>query len=49
MSGKAAAAEEKTLLAEYALDFAMQAADHAILLSMEAIDAQLSETEPERR
>jgi hypothetical protein len=49
MSGKAAAAEEKTLLAEYALDFAMQAADHALLLSMEAIDAQLSETEPERR
>ena len=33
-------AEEKILLAEYALDFAMQSADRALLLSMEAIDAQ---------
>ena len=36
-----AAAEEKILLAEYALDFAVQAANRALLLSMEAIDAQL--------
>lgn len=35
-----ALAEEKILLAEYALDFAMQAANCALLLSMEAIDAQ---------
>lgn len=35
-----AVAEEKILLAEYALDFAQQAADRALLLSMEAIDAQ---------
>lgn len=34
-------AEEKILLAEYALDFAAQAANRALLLSMEAIDAQL--------
>lgn len=34
-------AEEKILLAEYALDFAVQAANRALLLSMEAIDAQL--------
>ena len=34
--------EEKILLAEYALDFAQQAADHALLLSLEAIDAQLT-------
>ena len=35
------AAEDKILLAEYALDFAMQAANQALLLSMKAIDAQL--------
>ena len=35
-------AEEKILLAEYALDFAMQAANRALLLAMEAIDAQLT-------
>ena len=35
------AAEEKTLLAEYALDFAQCAADRALLLALEAIDAQL--------
>ena len=35
-----AASEEKILLAEYALDFALQAANRALLLSMEAIDAQ---------
>ena len=33
--------EEKLLLAEYALDFAYQAADRALLLSMDAIDTQL--------
>ena len=36
-----ATVEGKLLLAEYALDFAHQAADRALLLSMEAIDAQL--------
>ena len=36
-----AAAEEKILLAEYALDFALQAANRALLLAMEAIDTQL--------
>jgi hypothetical protein len=35
--------EEKILLAEYALDFAALAANRALLLSMEAIDAQLME------
>lgn len=33
-------AEETLLLAEYALDFAVQATDHALLLSLEAVDAQ---------
>lgn len=42
-----AAAEEKILLAEYALDFALQAANHALLLAMEAIDAQLAGQEGE--
>ena len=32
--------EQKILLAEYALDFAYQAADRALLLSMDAMDAQ---------
>lgn len=32
--------ERKILLAEYALDFAYQAADRALLLSMDAMDAQ---------
>ena len=40
-------ADEKALLAEYALDFAMQAADRALLLSLEAIDAQLTQQEHE--
>ena len=40
-------AEEKILLAEYALDFAMQAAEHALLISMEAIDAQMTQQELE--
>lgn len=35
-------AEEKLLLAEYALDFALQASNRALLLAMEAIDAQLA-------
>lgn len=33
-------AEEKILLAEYALDFSVQAANRALLLAMEAMDAQ---------
>ena len=43
--GGPAAAEEKALLAEYALDFAMQAADRALLLSLQAIDAQMTQQE----
>lgn len=34
--------EEKLLLAEYALDFAAQAANRAVLLSLEAVNAQRS-------
>lgn len=37
----AAMTEAKLLLAEYALDFAHQAADRALLISMDAIDSQL--------
>ena len=37
--------DEKILFAEYALDFAMQAADHALLVSMEALDAYMSQQE----
>lgn len=44
-----AAVEEKILLAEYALDFAVQAADRAMLFSMEAIDAQRTLQEQEGR
>ena len=44
-----AQAEEKILLAEYALDFAVQAANRALLLAMEAIDAQSPGRENERR
>ncbi len=33
--------EEKILLAEYSLDFAQRAAERALLISLEAIDAQL--------
>lgn len=40
-------AEAKILLAEYALDFAHQAADRALLLSMDAIDTQLLRQEKE--
>ena len=35
-----ASAEEALLLAEYSLDFAAQAANHALLLSLEAVSAQ---------
>lgn len=38
-------AEQKILLAEYSLDFAMQAADKALLLSLQAIDAQMTQQE----
>ena len=41
--------EEKILLAEYALDFAVQAASQALLLALEAIDAQHTQQEQERR
>lgn len=44
---KALSAEEKALLAEYALDFAMQAANRALLISLEAIDAELTQQEKE--
>ena len=37
--------EEEILLAEYALDFAIQAANRALLLSMKAIDAQRKQQE----
>lgn len=40
-------AEEKLLLAEYALDFAMQSANHAVLLSLEAIAADKEQSERE--
>lgn len=42
-----AAAEEKILLAEYALDFAHQAADRALLLALDAIVAQSTGQEGE--
>lgn len=41
--------EEKILLAEYALDFAQQAAERALLISLEAIDAQLVFQQKEKR
>lgn len=43
--GKEAEKEEKILLAEYALDFAMQAAERALLLSLEAMEAQTKQQE----
>lgn len=46
--GAPAEAEARILLAEYALDFAVQAANHALLLSMEAIDAQATSPEEGR-
>lgn len=42
-----AAAEEKLLLAEYMLDFAMLASHRALLASLDAIAAQLSQEEKE--
>lgn len=42
-------AEEKILLAEYALDFAVQAADRALLLCMEAIQSQKAEQKKQQR
>lgn len=42
-------AEEKTLLAEYALDFALLASDRALLLSMQAICAQRDFEREERK
>ncbi len=44
---KALSVEEKALFAEYALDFAMQAANRALLISLEAIDAELTQQEKE--
>ena len=40
--------EQALLLAEYALDFALQAASRALLISLEAIDAQMTEQEEAR-
>ena len=42
-------AEEKILLAEYALDFSIQAANRALLLAMEAMAAQPTQPEERRR
>lgn len=44
-----AQAEAKLLLAEYALDFAHQAAARALLISLEAIDSQLLCNEKQER
>ena len=41
--------EEKLLLAEYSLDFAVQAANRALLTSLEAIEAQLAQQEKKER
>lgn len=38
-------AEERLLFAEYALDFAVEAAERALLISLEAIDAQRTQEE----
>ena len=43
--GQEAEKEEKILLAEYALDFAMQAAERALRLSLEAMEAQTKQQE----
>lgn len=43
--GQEAEKEEKILLAEYTLDFAMQAAERALLLSLEAMEAQTKQQE----
>lgn len=39
--------EDQILLAEYALDFAIQAANRALLLSLKAIDAEMTQQEKE--
>lgn len=39
--------EEKLLLAEYALDFAVQEATYALLISMDAIDSQKEQIQKE--
>ena len=44
-----AAAEGKILLAEYALDFALQAANHALLDSLKAIESQKTREEAEEK
>lgn len=44
-SSRDEALEEKILLAEYAMDFAMLAADHAVAISMEAIASQMEQQE----
>lgn len=41
--------EEKILLAEYALDFVMQAVNRALLLCVEAVGAQTPAREKERK
>ena len=38
-------AEERILYAEYGLDFAIQAANHALLFAMEALDAEMTQEE----
>lgn len=47
--GDALNIEEKLLLAEYSLDFAVQAANRALLASLEAIEAQLAQQEQKER
>lgn len=48
ISGGEGAVEEKILLAEFALDFAFQAADHALMASLQAMAAQLTQEQKER-
>ena len=45
--GSDLSAEEKLLVAEYALDFAAQAADRALWVAMDAMDAYLAQQEAE--
>lgn len=42
-------AKKEDFSAEYALDFAMQAADRALLSSLKAIDAQMTQQEQDER
>ena len=39
--------ERKILMAEYALDFAVLSADHALLFSLDALDAMMTDEESE--